>query len=539
MKYRKHFQILLPSLLIAILAGADYSVSSASDPLTPQEQRGKQIYLKGKGSSEQEIVALLGKDNTEVPGSVLACAGCHGRDGHGKPEGGITPSDISWPSLTKPYGVAHEGGRKHPPYTERFLKRAITLGIDPAGNRLHTAMPRYRMSLEDMADLVAYLKRLGRDPDPGLTDTAIRVGTILPSSERFAEMNQAIRATLTAYFDEINQAGGIYNRRIELRFVESDGSPEERIKQARSFLDDTEVFALTSGFMAGADREMAALIEEKEIPLVGAFTLYPQVGFPLNRYVFYLFAGLAEQGRSLAVFAAKSTTARGSSAAIIHPGDDATREVAEAIKQECQKAGWDSVEDIAIGETQSDKQGSSPQSALLARNLSQKKVEVIFLLGPVGVEDSILREAERLAWKPFVFIPGSLAGRNIFEAPAAFEGRIFLSFPTLPSDQTSDGATQYMRLAEAYKLPRRSVATQWTALSSAKLLVEGLKRAGREASREKLIEALEGLYSFSTGLAPAVTYNPNRRVGAIGSHIVSVDLKAKSLATTSEWIEPK
>ena len=546
MNYRKLLQILLPSLVIAVLAGVDYSASLPSNPLTPQEKRGKQIYLKGKSSSAQEIVALLGKDNTEVPGPVLACAGCHGRDGRGKPEGGITPSDITWPSLTKPYGIAHAGGRRHPPYTERFLKRAITLGIDPAGNRLHTAMPRYRMSLEDIADLVAYLKRLGNDPDPGLTETVIRVGTILPPRERFAEMGQAIKSTLVAYFDEINRTGGVYNRRIELSFVEASGSPEERINRVRAFLDEREMFALTSGFIAGVDREFAALIEEREIPLIGAFTLYTQISFPLNRHVFYLYAGLAEQGRALAVFAAKKTARRNSTAAIIYPDDDASRQVAEAIKQECQKSLWTGVEEIVLAEKQSDREDSFPQkeksfsqAVLLARNLSQKGVEAVFFLGPAGAEGAFLQEAQRLDWKPFVFIPGSLAGRAIFLAPMSFEGRIFLSFPTLPSDQTPDGLAQYRSLAEAHKLHPKSLATQFTALSSAKLMVEGLRRAGREVSREKLIEALEGFYGFSTGLTPAVTYNPNRRVGAIGSHIVAVDLKAKSLASTSEWVEPE
>ncbi|MCI0487541.1 MAG: ABC transporter substrate-binding protein [Blastocatellia bacterium] len=545
MNYRKLLQILLPSLLIAALAGADYSAnkmysfSPPSERLTPQERRGKQIYLKGKGSSSQEIVALLGKDNTEVPGSVLTCAGCHGRDGRGKPEGGITPSDITWPSLTKPYGVAHTGGRKHPPYTERFLKRAITLGIDPAGNRLHTAMPRYRMSLDDMADLVAYLKRLGRDPDPGLSETAIRVGAILPPSERFAEMGQAIKSTLAAYFDDLNRAGGVYNRRIELSFIEPVGSPEERTEQVRAFLDDTEVFALTSGFMAGADREIAALIEEKEIPLIGAFTLHPQISFPLNRYVFYIYAGLEDQGRALAAFAAKKIAKQNPPAAIIYPDDDASRKVAEAIKQQCQKSGWETVEEVAISEGQSVKEDFSHQAALLARNLSRKAVEVVFFLGPAGAESIFLREAQRLDWKPLVLVPGPLAGRDIFEAPMSFEGRIFLSFPTLPSDQTPDGVAQYRILAEAHKLQPKSLATQFTALSSAKLMVEGFKRAGKDVSREKLIEVLEGLYGFSTGLTPAVTYNPNRRVGAIGSHIVRVDLKAKSLAPASEWVELK
>ena len=46
----------------------------------------------------------------------------------------------------------------------------MTTGFDPAGNKLAVAMPTYRMPQEDMANLIAYLKRIETDTDPGVTD---------------------------------------------------------------------------------------------------------------------------------------------------------------------------------------------------------------------------------------------------------------------------------------------------------------------------------------------------------------------------------
>ena len=74
MIYRKFFEILLPAVLIAALAVS--SALSQSEKLTPQEKRGKQIYLQGTGSSGREITALLGDARTEVPASMLPCAPC-------------------------------------------------------------------------------------------------------------------------------------------------------------------------------------------------------------------------------------------------------------------------------------------------------------------------------------------------------------------------------------------------------------------------------------------------------------------------------
>ncbi|HEX8424439.1 MAG TPA: hypothetical protein VF634_13560, partial [Pyrinomonadaceae bacterium] len=95
------------------------SSSAAAFALTPQEKRGKQIYLRGTSASGKEILAYLGEASLEVPASTMTCANCHGFEGQGKPEGGVAPSNITWEALTKSYGVTHASGRKHPPYTER------------------------------------------------------------------------------------------------------------------------------------------------------------------------------------------------------------------------------------------------------------------------------------------------------------------------------------------------------------------------------------------------------------------------------------
>src|SRR5882672_4421627 len=79
----------------------------AQDPSATAERRGKQIYVLGTSPSGKDIFAYLGEGSLEVPGSAMACANCHGLDGQGKPEGGVTPSNLSWEALTKPYGLAH------------------------------------------------------------------------------------------------------------------------------------------------------------------------------------------------------------------------------------------------------------------------------------------------------------------------------------------------------------------------------------------------------------------------------------------------
>src|SRR5947207_522371 len=159
MRRRQTFLLLAGLTLRILLGGPACSSASAQNPLTLPESRGKQIYLFGTSRSGRDILAYIGESSLEMPGASMACANCHGLDGRGKPEGSLSPSDITSDSLTKPYGVTHADGRKHPAYTERAFESAITRGIDPAGNRLLNVMPRYTMSREDLADQIAYLRR--------------------------------------------------------------------------------------------------------------------------------------------------------------------------------------------------------------------------------------------------------------------------------------------------------------------------------------------------------------------------------------------
>ena len=72
--------------------------------------------------------------------------------------------------------------------------------------------------------------------------------------------------------------------------------------------------------------------------------------------------------------------------------------------------------------------------------------------------------------------------------------------------------------------------------SAAQALAEGLKRAGRDLSRERLIGALEGFYEFNTGLGPPLTFGPNRRVGADGAHVVAVDVERRQYVPSIGWV---
>ena len=497
--------------------------------LTPQALRGKQIYFEGTSPGGGKIKAYIGKDRIALPGSAATCGSCHGSDGRGRPEAGRIPSDITWDHLMKPYGHSHPLGRKHPAFTEASLKRSILNGKDPAGNLLDVTMPTYAMPLEDINDLIAYLKRLQTDFDPGLEEKSIRIGTLLPAGGRTAAIGQGMVEVMAAYFEEINSRGGIYSRKLELIAAPYDTAGPSALADAARLMDSENIFAVVGAVIAGADREMAELAEDKKVPLIGPFTFFAADPDALNEFTFYLFAGLNEQVRALVDFAAADLKLDAPRIAVLGRGDAHQKELQTAIAEQSASHGWTSLTGYSFAADRLD-----PAAAV--RALREQGVNCLFYLSVRGL-NPLLAAAEAIGWRPHILLPGALVQKEILELPAGFQDRVYLSYPTLPSDQTPAGMAEFQALLKQHELAGKHLTSQITAFVAAKILVEGLKRTGKDLSREKFIGSLEKLYDFQTGLTPLISYGPNRRIGARGAHIVTVDLKNKNFAPVGKWID--
>ncbi len=464
----------------------------------------------------------------DVPATTLTCAGCHGNRGEGRTEGGVTAGNMSWAYLTKPYGHTDEGGRKHGAYSETSFIKALTAGVDPGGNKFAVAMPTYRMPQEDMANLIAYLKRIETDTDPGLTDTTIVLGTVLPENGALNGLAQSVKDVLQAYFAEINSRGGIYNRKIELRVMHGDSTVTAA--NVKHLIDGEQVFAIVSGLTAGAEDGVAALTQEKEVPFIGPSTLLPQRGLPLNRYIFYLLPGLKEQARALATFASKRTETAKSHVAILSPDAEFNRAIATAVEEQAKKLRWSSVTAIYYA-----RDGFSPSRYV--NELNQKGIDTVFFLGSGAEAGALLSEAETVGWAPPLYMLGSLLGRNIADAVTPkMKDRVFLAFPTVPTDVSAAGAAEYTGLLQRNKLQSTHAAAQASAMAAARILVHALELCGKDLSRERLITTLEGLYEYDTGLMPKITFGPNRRIGVLGAYIVTIDPSKKLFPATAEWV---
>lgn len=92
------------------------------------------------------------------------CASCHGADREGQrlwPQFWAKAPPLTADALfgDDAHKEAADGHGDHASYDVDTLRRAITRGLDPAGEYLDQAMPRWTMSPRDLDDLVAFLKQ--------------------------------------------------------------------------------------------------------------------------------------------------------------------------------------------------------------------------------------------------------------------------------------------------------------------------------------------------------------------------------------------
>lgn len=523
--------LLLLAVLLPALAAPGAGDGADTGGLTPREQRGKEFYLRGESASGEPVMALMGDAGIEVPATALPCSSCHGRDGRGRPEGGVEPSDLTWDALTRPYTVTTATGRQRGPYDEGLLKRAIVTGLDSSGNELDTVMPRYRLSREDAADLVAYLRRLGDDRDPGVGEDTLTLGVLLPPPGSGLESTAgAVRRVVDGYVERVNGEGGVYHRRLTVRTLPLPEDPAARAAAVESFLDAEPTFALVAPFTAGADRQLAELAEGREIPMIGPLTLHPDESFPLNRQVFYLDSGLAGQGRALVQRAvarlaeapgdedegggeADGETTAAPGLAVVHPPDELLTALAADLAERAEEGGFARVEQVEI-------EPAAFDAPALVERLRGAGVEEVLLLAPGGQESALLDAAAAADWAPRVSALGSLAGPDLFTPRPRYRGELYLAFNSLPVDRTPPGLEDF-RHDTGLDQPRS--ATEIAVFLAVDLLVDGLETTGRDLTREGLIESLELLRDKPTGLSRPLSFGPNRRVGVRGAYVVRVE----------------
>jgi ABC-type branched-subunit amino acid transport system substrate-binding protein len=514
------------SLLAAIGLAGGLLAPVAAGELTPEAERGIQLYRDGVAADGTRVTATLGQGSLTLSATKVPCASCHGPDGLGRPEAGVIPSNITWGNLTKPYGLRHGNGRSHPPYTADTIIAAVTLGVDPAGNTLDPAMPRYTLSDQSARDLLAHLKRLGTIAEPGVGEHEIIVAAIVPTAGPLAEVGAVVGSLLAGYFDRINRDGGIYDRKVVLKTAGLNAS-RSAVQALQGLLSEAEVFAVVAPFDLGQEGALAEFAQAAALPLVGPLAQFRRRASDRHGFTFHLTAGLEDQVRVLVKFAATNLAADDAKVAVVTSDDGAGLDIKDAIGRQNRNAKGAPALSWHLR--------ASSRIADLVAQLQAAGVNVVFYDGGPMRLAALSEEAARSGWRPAILTTGLAATRVSLARMRTAAARVFIVYPLLGSDQSPEALQELHALQASYGIPGRHQPMQVPALVAGHILVEGLQRVGRDLTRSKFIAALAALQNFETGLMPPISFGPNRRTGVRGAHVMA--LRPGQDEAEHVWIE--
>lgn len=526
-------------------------VASAGEPTS---EAGKQIYRSGVLPSGEPLRATVEED-VEVKGSQAACASCHGRSGLGFSEADRVPLAITAPVLFRSrtierpdlYASRTEGEGTRPAYTSETLGRAIREGVDSAGRPLDPLMPRYAVGDDELEPLLAYLRTLGMEAPPGLTDEVIHVGTVV-AGDVDTEQRRAMLEVLEAYFRSKNAETRRETIRARARMLhkewhyrayrewvlhvwELEGSRESWPAQLEERYAEQPVFALVSGLAAGDWGPISGFCEAREIPCLLPNTDLPpaaDAGF----YSIFFSEGVALEAKVLARHLADRPAGR--RIVQVYRDGEAGSVASGALKRalEAQKATV--VEDRRA-------KGSQPIDAdFLARQLEPGPPAVLVLWLSEGDLESLgaLEGAQGLEE---IYLSSSLAAECTRLVPAPLRDRTFCIRPFALPDQSARQLRPTRAWLKVNGIEMTQERIQVDTFFAVRTLGEALRHVVGNFSREYVVEKVEHRLSSTVTPSsyPEVSLASGQRFASKGAYIVQPSAEAESgMTAVTDWIVP-
>jgi len=165
----------------------------------------------------------------------------------------------------------------------------------------------------------------------------IKIGLITPKSGPVAQYGIAVENATNLAFEEINAAGGINGKKVELITYDDKGDATESMNVFNRLVDNDKVVALLGPVISSTTLAVAPLADERKIPMITPTATSLDV--TLNRpYVFRACYTDPYQGGIAAKFASDQLSAK-TAAILYNSGDDYSVGLAEAFKATFEAAG--------------------------------------------------------------------------------------------------------------------------------------------------------------------------------------------------------
>ena len=330
--------------------------------------------------------------------------------------------------------------------------------------------------------------------EPGITATSIKIGSFGALTGPGYLYGKLPMNGVEVVFDEINAAGGIHGRKLQLVREDDRCDAAAAIAAIQKLVHQDQVFALIGGGCSNATFAAREAIETAKIPTLIFASVHDGITQPPAPNIFSSALTSTIESEAQVLFAQQQGAKRIAMIAM----KDAWGRARYAPLMDILKA-----KGIALVADEELSPDANDATAQVLRLKAANADAVIMVLYPKPAAVYI-RDAQKLGFKPLNI------GQSGIADPAAFEEQVGVpgataNFRTIsqvkftPEDPVMD---KWRKLVEA-KFPgdRLSVYNLF-GIGSAQVLIEALKRAGPQLSRDKLAAALASIKDFKTDVHP-------------------------------------
>ena len=338
--------------------------------------------------------------------------------------------------------------------------------------------------------------------EPGIGKSTIRIGQSAGVSGPVAGSVKEQIAGAQVYLNHVNANGGVAGRKIELLTYDDGFDAKRTPDNVRKLIGEDKVFALFMVRGTPQNESILPIIGAEKVPLIAPLTGAITLHRPVNRYVFNVRAKYQDEVARAINHLATSGMSR---IAIFYANDGFGQDVFEGFNTALQARGVQPAGAASFNRPM----GDISQGVATVNKANPQSVMVI---GSGSEAARIIREMKKAgSAAQFVTLSNNAADSFIKELGDDGKGLIITQVvPGMNSSQMSI-ASEYRGMAKAQKVEPSNAGME--GFMSAKVLVEGLRRAGPEPTREKLIAALENLRDYDLG-GILISYSPTRHTGS-------------------------
>jgi ABC-type branched-subunit amino acid transport system substrate-binding protein len=340
---------------------------------------------------------------------------------------------------------------------------------------------------------------------PGLAQSDRRI--VLGQSAAFtgaaAQLGIQMNRGARLYFDAINAAGGINGAQIELRTLDDQYEPEKCKANTETLIKD-DVFALF-GYV-GTPTSLAALplVNQARIPFFGPFTGAEALRDPFSRYVFHVRASYYDE---TALIVKQLTSLGLKKIAVFRQNDSYGQAGFDGVVRALKAQG---LAPVAVGLVER----NTVDVAAAVGAIVPSQPDAVVQISAYRSCAAFIREARKAGYGG-TFYNVSFVGTQALadELGRSAMGVMVSQVMPFPFSLTTPLSREYLAAVQRAGGDNKPNYSSMEGYVAAKLFVEGLRRAGRAATRDSLIAGLEGVQNLDLG-GFLVGYSGHSHVGS-------------------------